>query len=122
LSRKREYIREYIKSDKVNKTINPDKQNRHIRGSPRYIEGRSYLLDGVDAQGLVDRYHSTGDAKFTEFGNWKNRETVVSDRDIGVNIDENTREETLTNKFTIHYGKTGAHIVPTRKDIIYEFI
>jgi len=32
-------IREHIKSEEVNKTINPDKQNRHVRGIPEYIEG-----------------------------------------------------------------------------------
>ncbi|MBT2157583.1 hypothetical protein JMW52_14115 [Clostridioides difficile] len=34
------------------------------------------------------------------------------DKNIGVNVNNITGEKTLTNKFKIHYSKTGTHIVP----------
>ena len=104
-----------IRSDKINKTINAEKQNRHMRDNSGYIEGRSYLLKGIDAQRLVDKYHGTGRPEISMSGIWKNVETVTADRNIGVNINPETGEETVTNRFTIHYSKTGTHIVPAER-------
>jgi len=106
---------EFIKSDTLNKTVNPEKQSQHIRGSNGYIQGRSYLLDGVDAQELVDRYSGTGDIHYCKASKRISKEVVRANRDIGVRINPETGEETLTNKFTIHYSKTGTHIVPARR-------
>ena len=111
-------ISDFIKSDAVNKTINPEKQSRHILGSNGYIPGRSYLFDSVDAQELVDKYHGTGRAEISRMGMWKNVENVTADRNIGVRIDPKTGEETPTNRFTIHYSKTGTHVVPAKPDDI----
>lgn len=107
-------ISEHIRSDAVNKTINPEKQSRHILDSDGYVAGKSYLLDGVNAQELVDKYANTGRAELTSSGNWKNKETVTADMHIGVRVDPNTLEGTLTNRFVIHYSRTGTHIVPTK--------
>ena len=111
----RHYIREHIKSDAVNKRVNPEKQSRHDKSSKGYIEGRSYLLPGIDAQQLVDRYHGTGRPEASRKGEWKNKETVSANFDIGVNINHLTGEKTITNRFTIHYGKTGTHVVPAER-------
>ena len=110
-----ENIYRHIKSNAVDKKINPVKQNRHIRHSDGYIPGRSYLFDSIDAQGLVDKYHGTGIISITMAGSWKNNETVIADIDVGVNINPTTGEETTTNRFTIHYSKTGTHIVPAER-------
>ncbi|MCL1986396.1 MAG: polymorphic toxin type 50 domain-containing protein [Firmicutes bacterium] len=69
-------ILQYVKSSAVNKNINPEKQGRHILGHELYIEGRSYLLDGVNPQELVDIYHGTGEPKTTKKGEWKNKEYI----------------------------------------------
>ena len=108
-----EEIRKRIKSGEVDKTVNIEKQNRHIRGTREYVKGKSYLLDGVDPQGLVDRYHGTGRAEKAKSGMWTNKETIIADRNIGVNVSRDTHVETITNRFTIHYSNTGTHIVPT---------
>ena len=105
-------MREHIKSDSVNKQVNPEKQSRHDKNSDGYIKGRSYLLLGIDAQELVDRHHGTGEPKFTNAGSWNNKEVIATDNDIGVLVNPDTREEILTNSFTIHYSRTGTHIVP----------
>ena len=112
---KMEEIRAYIRSDAVDKKINPEKQKRHIKESAGYIAGRSYLLPGVDAQELVDMHHGTGETWISKSGDWKQKETVRLGKNIGVNVDPVTARETITNRFTIHYSKTGSHIVPSER-------
>ena len=109
---RQEEIRRHIQSDAVNKNVNPEKQSRHDLNSSGYIQGRSYLLGNVNAQELVDRYYGTGEAKFNKTGEWKNKEIVSTNDDIGVLVNPNTGEEVATNSFTIHYSRTGTHIVP----------
>ena len=112
-------ISQYIKSSEVNKNINPEKQGRHILGHELYIEGRSYLLDEVNPQELVDIYHGTGDVKTDRNGNWDNKEYITASINIGVDVNPKTGMHTVTNRFAIHYSKTGTHIVPTeRRDYI----
>ena len=109
--------RKFIQSDAINKNINPEKQSRHDINSDGYQQGRSYLLPGIDAQALVNIYHGTGEPKFNKSGEWKNREVVDINYSIGILVNPHTNEETITNSFTIHYSKTGAHVVPApRKD------
>ena len=108
-------IREYIKTDAVNKTVNPEKQRRHIKGSAEYVEGRSYIFGGItEAQELVNQYHGTGEPQITRRGDWNNKEFVVADHVIGMDVDEVTKAETQVDQFYIHYSKTGTHIVPTK--------
>ena len=57
----KEQIRELIRSDYVNKTLNVSHQNRHFRDSGGYIDGRSYFFDDVDPETLIQQYHGTGD-------------------------------------------------------------
>ena len=114
---KQNEIREYIRSDKVSKTINPEKQSRHIIDSAGYIEGRSYLLPGVDAQGLVDKHHGTGEIRFTKAGDWINKEFISTEYIIGVEVNPVTGTKTATNRFLIHYSKTGTHIVPAQRRV-----
>lgn len=105
-----------IESGKVSTTINIGKQNRHIKGSKDYIEGRSYIKGTAeDAQKLVDELSGTGEPVYKPNGEWNNKEKVTADKVIGVNIDPKTLKETDTTKATIHYSKTGSHIIP-RKD------
>ena len=111
----RREIQKHIQLGIIMTTINPEKQNKHILSSSGYVEGRSYLLDNVNAQALVDKYHGTGRAEFSRSGIWISKEFVIADKDIGVNINLKTGEQTITNRFIIHYSKTGAHIVPTLK-------
>lgn len=116
-SDKLESIRETIRTDSVVKTINADKQNRHIRTSEKYIAGRSYIYGDVDtAQSLVNTYHGTGKPVLSRKGIWTNKEVVMADKDIGVNIDVDTGVEESTDRFVIHYSKTGTHIVPCGKE------
>ena len=109
-------IKEKLRLGEISKTINADKQNRHIKGSRGYIDERSYL-DGnlAEAQRLVDELSTTGEDVFDSNGNWKNKERVVSDKIIGAHVDNKNGKETRTKAAVIVYSKTGSHIYP-RKD------
>lgn len=109
--------RNFIRSSAVVKTINPEKQNRHILGTAEYTAGRSYIYGDLnDAQTLVNNHHGTGTPMFDKNGNWKNKEVVKVDADIGVNVDVRSQTQQATNRFVIHYSKTGTHIVPTDRE------
>lgn len=112
-----ERVREHIRSDAVPKKLNKGHQQKHIKDSPGYLQGRSYIYGDLDvAQALVDKYHGTGTPVFKRNGEWKEKEIVVSDSVIGVNVDDQSGEETETNRFVIHYGKKGTHVVPTKEE------
>lgn len=100
------------------KKINAGNQNKHIRGSSGYIEGRSYIYGGLeDAQALVYRYSGTGTPRVTDGNKWTHKEFTVADAPIGVVVDNATGEEIITRRFSIHYGKHGAHIVPAKEEM-----
>lgn len=109
-------IQDRLASDAQPKVIDSGKQGKHILGHNNYIPGRSYLtITEKEAQQLVDRYAGTGMIQRDRNGNFANRELIVADRNVGINIDPKTGKETATNRFYIYYSKTGVHIVPTLK-------
>lgn len=113
----KEAARALIRSSETPKTINAGAQNKHIKTSKGYIQGRSYIYGDLDtAQALVDRYSGTGEPKLTRAGLWTHKEFAAADHEIGVSINPETGEETATRHFTIHYGKRGTHIVPRREE------
>lgn len=110
-----EDIRKLVKSDAVTKKVNVQKQNRHILGSPGYIEGRSYIYGDVEtAQALVDRYHGTGTLVLSKKQKWTNKEVVETNSVIGCVVDPSSGEISGTNRITIHYSLTGTHVIPTK--------
>ena len=111
-----EDIRALIKSDAITKKVNAKKQNRHILGSQGYIEGRSYLYgDLATAQALVDQYHGTGRIQTSRRNVWNHKEVIELREDIGVCVSVQNGAERTTNRFTIHYSKTGTHVVPAER-------
>lgn len=103
-----------ILNGEYNLTIHEGKQGKHIINHNNYIEGRSYLLESIDPQALVNEYAGTGRIERSLTGKWNNKELIVQDEFIGVNSNL-TGELPFTNKFVIHYSKNGTHIVPTLK-------
>jgi hypothetical protein len=106
------------------KNINAGQQNKHIIGTyeyEQYIErlrrlgeyGPSRLNGGLEfAQQLVDEYAGTGEPEIRDDGSWRNVEKVVTDRIIGVAVNNLTGVEQPTTKMKIHYGQSGTHVVP----------
>ena len=108
-------VADAISSGAVSTSINQNKQNRHIKDSADYIDGRSYLTISIDkAQDLVDEFAGTGDPVIVN-GEWKRKERIRSDNVIGVHVDPETGKETETKNGIIIYSKTGSHIVPGKE-------
>lgn len=102
-----------LTSGEYNLKIN-GQQNKHILGHHDYISGRSYLLDNVDTQGLVNKYAGTGSIVRNKQGEWhRNQEKITISDFIGVNINSNTGQLEFTRTFKIIYSKKyGTHVVP----------
>ncbi len=108
--------REYIKNYQ-NLNIEKGKQEKHIKGTNNYIEGRSYLTISLDeAQDLVNKYAGSGEFKFSKNGNFSKKEIIKTDKYIGYSVNHITGQETKTKDFKIHYSKKGVHIVPFIKE------
>ena len=76
------------------------------------IEGRSYFTIGAgELQTLVDNLSGTGYPKFrgTSF-----REIVDTGKTIGVILYLDGKTPTPTTWISIHYSKTGVHVVPEK--------
>lgn len=102
-----------IANGTISLAINKQKQNRHILGTKEYREDKSVLYVSIEeAQDLVDRYHGTGEMMYNKKGEWENTETVKTNKIVGYLTDWATNQKIGTKTVTIHYSRTGTHIVP----------
>lgn len=105
-----------VRKGEVSLAVKESAQKRHLINSDGYLQGRSYLNGTLDdAQALINKYAGTGESKYTSKGKWTNKEFITADHVIGKVINQDTGEETPTRRFSIHYGKNGAHIVPAKE-------
>ncbi|HEN8974938.1 TPA: hypothetical protein U9D51_000157 [Streptococcus agalactiae] len=88
--------------------VNPEKQARYIKSTAG--EGKSYFFDDVDTDVLYQKYKQTGELIKNRRGR-THKELIDLPEDISIGID--IYSGNLVNGLTIHYGKTGSHIVPT---------
>lgn len=107
--------------ENYNLSINRGKQDKHIKTANNYKQElakgnrKSYLLDDVDPQRLVERYAGTGEIRRNPNGKWIEKQFFESEKPIGYFVNQDTGEESLTNRFAIHYSKKkGTHIVPVK--------
>lgn len=112
-----EKTKKRLRSDNTIKDILPSRQEKHIPGTNNYKAGNSYLTVSMEeAQRLVNQYAGTGNIIRKSNGAFNSREVCTADHIIGVAIDPETGAQYPTHKFTIHYAKSGVHIVPARED------
>lgn len=114
----RETMLSQIKSGELPLKLNIGNQNKHIVTSKSYNadEKKSYIIgDLEEAQRLVNQYYGKGTLKITSQGKWTNKEFVIIDKDMGYVYNANKNIFELTNRFSIHYGKKGTHIVPRKR-------
>ncbi|MFM1581220.1 polymorphic toxin type 50 domain-containing protein [Helcococcus bovis] len=115
-----EKLRERI-GETYNLNIHEGRQGKHILGHNNY-EGKSYLLEEIDPQELINKYALTGEfRRVNVYGKWTNKEFITANEYIGYVVDKTTGEKQLTKRFSISYSKKkGSHIVPRRKEENYE--
>ena len=108
-----------IENEELPLKLNSGNQNKHLEASHSYKESehKSILFGDLEAaQKMVDKYHGTGELRFnTKTNEWTKKEFITVDEDIGKVYDETSGEYLLTNRFAIHYGNKGTHIVPMRR-------
>ena len=74
------------------------------------------MFDTINPQELVDNYSTTGDLKLDRNNNWTNKEFCIAEFPIGFVVEEKTKDEISTCKFSISYSeKKGTHIVPRKE-------
>lgn len=113
----RKYIdlktRYYIKT-KAKLTVHQGKQGKHILGHNNY-QGGSYVFDTIDIQKLVNKYAGNGDLKISK-NKWNNIEFIEHNENIGIFVNIDKTELYETKRFSIHYSKSGVHIVPRKEN------
>ena len=110
-----ETIRKHIRNNENYQKLKENKQLEHLIDSEKYIKGKSYFKDVSldELKEYINKYSGTGQIERKSTDNsFNNKEVVIIDELIGVNVNPNTLEETITHKFKIHYSKDGSHIVP----------
>ena len=112
----RQPLEEFLDKNPKAKTINRQKQGRHIPGDREYVEGKSCLLLSMDECSEI-LYNEAGNGLlvFDRKGNWKKKERIVADKIVGVVKGEEGFSED-TQGLMIHYSKTGAHLIPRKVD------
>lgn len=110
----RELLANRIKSGAYPLIMNVEKQQRHHRETKGYINGRSYFTINMDeVHGIVLAKHLSGTI-YVNDGMKQIKETIRHDKVVGYVVDTVTGGEIPTMAFTVHYSKTGYHVVPTR--------
>lgn len=116
-----------IENGIIKAEMNEQKQLAHIIGSKEHSKrisnnkkkgmkyDPSYLTISIsEADDLIKMYSGKGKFPYNkDIGFVPKKEIITHDKVIGVYIDPRTGFMSETNKFRIHYGKTGSHIVPT---------
>ena len=92
--------------------MNQGQQDKHIVGTNNYQPGRS-ILTASNPQALLDQFGGTGvPVNDVPSGQPGFRERVDFGQIIGNFVDQTTGTSTPTTNGIIHYGNSGAHIVP----------
>ena len=74
-------------------------------------ENKSYFYDDIDIEKLYNEYKMTGYIEKDRNGKRKSTEKITLNEKKELGIDFYTNRP--INAMTIHYGKTGVHLVPT---------
>lgn len=88
-------------------TLHIGRQEKHRKGSPNYKPGKSIVtITNEKIQKIIREKSGIG----IKAGD---RERVIADQIVGVNVNPIHGHKTITDKATIHHSKDGSHLVPT---------
>lgn len=91
--------------------IHQGRQDKHVLNSNNYIKGRSYVtISNADIKTVIKSKQGTGRVV-------GNKEHIIADKIIGVNINAKHNFKTLTDTAHIHSSKDGVHLVPTHTQL-----
>lgn len=115
-----ETIRKHIRNNKILK-LNIGKQEKHIEGTNNYNQeiknnrNPSKIVSNNDEiEKIIQQYAGTGRIIRKPDGSFNDKEFVIIKELLGIDVDDDTKIETETHNFIIHYAKDGTHIVPTK--------
>ncbi|MFH0874196.1 MAG: polymorphic toxin type 50 domain-containing protein [Candidatus Komeilibacteria bacterium] len=94
----------------LNLTIDATKQAKHALGES-YEVGKS-IVTHTNPQKLINEFAGKGQKIFNQGKLWK--ETIDFGETIGKYIDDKTGKLFDTTRGTIHFSKTGTHLVPSK--------
>ncbi|EGQ3954732.1 phage capsid protein [Staphylococcus pseudintermedius] len=115
-----------IDSGKIKVELNPNKQNRHQLGHQLYEAYKkknlqkglpipSYtILDNDELNTLIRQKVGKGYLTTDITGKWNNKEIIDFGKTIGK---DNIKGQFIeTKRGTVHYSKTGTHVIPNGKE------
>lgn len=105
-----ESIANDIKDGKLK--LSKQKQNRHIKGTKEYVEGKSYFTVSFKVlQDSITRNLSNIDQlKYSKDGKYILKMNL--DKSIGRVVNQISKKEVVTKRITLHIGKNNFHAVP----------
>lgn len=116
IEQNRAILKEKIDSGEIKLELNKEKQARHLMGSPDYKEGKSYFtISNDEIEAIIKKYSGTGRLLYDKNGMWQKKEHIYCDEVIGIDISNINGKEYKTTAATIHYSKTGTHLVPRKE-------
>ncbi|WP_238989672.1 minor capsid protein [Staphylococcus ursi] len=122
----KEDMTEALENGKIKKELNVDKQNRHQLGHQLYEAYKKKnlqkglpipsftILDNDELNALIIQKAGKGRLITSDTGEWKNKEVIDFGRVIGKDYMDGRFIETRLG--TVHYSKTGTHVIPNGKD------
>ena len=114
-SQNRAILKEKIENGEIKLDLNHEKQARHLK-EVAYIKGRSYLTITEDEIAeIIIKNTGTGYIHISN-KNQQIKEVIDCGKIVGVDVNNKTGEETKTSRATIHYSKSGTHLVPARSE------
>ncbi len=105
-----ESIANDIKDGKLK--LSKQKQNRHIKGTKEYVEGKSYFtVSFKELQDSITRNLSNIDQlRYSKDGKYILKLNL--DKSIGRVVNQVSKKEVITQRITLHIGKNNFHAVP----------
>ena len=104
-----------FKTNEFSLELHEGKQGKHILGHNNYDNNKSVIvITNDEIKELVKAKHGTGKILITDKGTLTNKEIIKNENYVGYCVENN--KKVYTKYLTIHYSKTGFHVVPKKME------